>query len=188
LTTEYEGYESSLRADAIELAGETMLVPLQRRFGMRHVGFRVAPVILMASVASVIGLAARGGADEGPEKAIRGVLERQVDDWNRGDLDAFLTGYWKSPALVFQSGADRSEGWEAIRDRYRKRYQTEGRAMGRLEFAGIEVIPLGAESAFARGRWQLTMSNGSRPAGLFTLIFRKFPEGWKIVHDHTSGG
>src|SRR5207248_3060450 len=113
----------------------------------------------------------------------RALLDRQVEDWNRRDVDAFLAGYWRSPQLVFQSGADRSDGWEATRDRYRKRYQGEGREMGRLVFSGVEVQPLCESAAFARGRWQLTLSDGKRPGGLFTLILRKFPEGWRIVHD-----
>jgi beta-aspartyl-peptidase (threonine type) len=118
--------------------------------------------------------------------AVRSVLDRQVADWNKGDLDGFLAGYWKSPAVVFQSGGQRFDGWEAMRDRYRRRYQAEGRAMGRLVFSGLDVEPLGPEAALARGRWQLTMPDGSTPGGLFTVIFRKLPEGWKIVHDHTS--
>ena len=78
----------------------------------------------------------RGQPDqENSAGAVRAVLDRQVVDWNKGDLDAFLGGYWKSPKVVFQSGGQRYDGWEAMRDRYRRRYQTEGRAMGRLEFS-----------------------------------------------------
>src|SRR5262249_35080580 len=105
---------------------------------------------------------------------------------NRGDLDGLLGGYWNSPGVVFQSGGQRIDGWEAMRERYRSRYQEEGRVMGRLAFSDLEIEPLGAEAAFARGRFRLTMPDGSKPTGLFTVIFRKLPEGWKIVHDHTS--
>jgi ketosteroid isomerase-like protein len=119
-------------------------------------------------------------------RAVRDVLERQVADWNKGNLDAFLEGYWNSPKVVFQSGGNRFDGWDALRQRYRRRYQDEGRAMGHLEFTGLEIEPLGAEAALARGRYRLTMPDGTKPSGLFTVIFRKFPEGWKIVHDHTS--
>jgi beta-aspartyl-peptidase (threonine type) len=118
--------------------------------------------------------------------AIRAVLERQQADWNKGDLETFLNGYWHSPRLVFQSGGDRHDGWEAMRGRYLKRYKSEGRAMGQVAFSNIEIEPLGPESAFVRGAWRLTLPDGSRPGGLFTLIFRSFPDGWKIVHDHTS--
>jgi beta-aspartyl-peptidase (threonine type) len=119
-------------------------------------------------------------------QAVRAVLDRQVIDWNKGDLDAFLNGYWKSSKVVFQSGGQRLDGWEAMRDRYRARYQTGRRTMGRLEFLGLEVESLGPEAVLARGRWRLTMPDGSKPGGLFTVIFRKLPEGWKIIHDHTS--
>ena len=128
------------------------------------------------------------GAEPGddPARAIRAVIERQAADWNRGDLDAFLTGYWNSPKVVFQSGGNRFDGWEAMRDRYRQRYKSEGKAMGQVAFSRIEIEPLGPESALVRGAWRLTMPDGSRPGGLFTLVFRKFADGWKIVHDHTS--
>jgi beta-aspartyl-peptidase (threonine type) len=119
-------------------------------------------------------------------RAVRAVLDRQVADWNQGDLDAFLGGYWNSPKVVFQSGGQRIDGWNAMRERYRRRYQAEGRAMGRLEFSALDVEPLGPEAVLARGRWRLTMPDGTTPGGLFTVIFRKLPEGWKIVHDHTS--
>jgi beta-aspartyl-peptidase (threonine type) len=109
-----------------------------------------------------------------------------VADWNKGDLDAFLGGYWNSPKVVFQSGGNRFDGWEALRQRYRRRYREEGRAMGQLEFSGLEIERLGAEAALARGRWRLTMPDGTKPGGLFTVIFRKLPDGWKIIHDHTS--
>ncbi len=119
-------------------------------------------------------------------RAVRSLLETQEKDWNRADLDAFLKGYWNSPKVVFQSGGERFEGWETIRARYRKRYQDGGAAMGVLAFSEVEVERLGPESALARGRWRLTMPDGKTPNGLFTVVLRKFPDGWKIVHDHTS--
>ena len=67
-------------------------------------------------------------ADLAEAAAVRRLLDIQVEAWNRKDLDAFLEGYWHSPNVVFQSGADRSDGFEALRDRYRKKYQTEGAA------------------------------------------------------------
>ncbi len=87
--------------------------------------------------------------------AIRAVLERQEADWNKGDLDSFLTGYWNSPKLVFQSGGDRFDGWEAMRDRYRKRYKAEGKAMGQVAFSRIDIEPLGLDAALVRGAWRL---------------------------------
>ena len=77
-----------------------------------------------------------------PVAAIRAVLDRQEADWNRGDLEAFLTGYWKSPRVVFQSGSDRHDGWEAMAQRYRQRYKAEGKAMGRLSFSKLEIESL----------------------------------------------
>src|SRR5271170_944483 len=116
-------------------------------------------VLALAVGAGRVRAAAQDGRLD-PVPAIRSVLDRQVADWNKGDLEAFMAGYWNSPKVVFQSGGQRYDGWEAMRDRYRRRYQAEGRAMGRLAFSGLEIEPLGSEAAFVRGGWRLSMPDG----------------------------
>jgi beta-aspartyl-peptidase (threonine type) len=118
---------------------------------------------------------------------IRQVIEQQQQAWNRGGLEAFMAGYWNSPELTFFSGAHESKGWQAALDRYKKSYQSAGHEMGKLEFENLRIEMLGPDAAFVRGEFHLTMSDGKTPRGLFTLIFRKFPGGWKIVHDHSAG-
>ena len=118
--------------------------------------------------------------------AVEQVLHSQQEAWNRHDLEAFMAGYWNSPELTFFSGAQETSGWQGALERYRKTYQGEGKEMGTLNLSSLRVEPLGIEAAFVRGAWRLTMSDGKTPHGLFTLVFRKFPDGWKIVHDHTS--
>jgi beta-aspartyl-peptidase (threonine type) len=120
------------------------------------------------------------------QAAIEHVLRTQQNAWNHHDLDAFMAGYWNSPDLTFFSGAKESKGWQATLDRYRATYASAGKEMGQLEFSELRIEPLGPDAAFACGVWHLTMSDGKTPNGRFTLIFRKFPEGWKIIHDHTS--
>jgi len=120
------------------------------------------------------------------KSAIRDLLARQVDAWNRGDLEGFMAGYWNSPDLTFFSGAGLTRGWQSTLARYRHKYQGQGKEMGRLDFFDLTVTPLARDAAFVRGHWRLQMKNGQVSGGLFTLILRKFPDGWKIIHDHTS--
>jgi ketosteroid isomerase-like protein len=120
------------------------------------------------------------------ESEIRAVLEAQVAAWNKGKLEEFMDGYWRSPELSFFSGGRKLAGWEATIERYRKTYQAEGREMGKLDFSDLEIQLLAENAALVRGRWRLKMSDGKEPGGLYTLIFRRFNNGWKIVHDHTS--
>jgi len=119
-------------------------------------------------------------------QAITQVLGSQMNAWNDHNLEAFMAGYWKSPELTFFSGASERHGWQATLDRYKATYQSPGHEMGKLEFANLRVEALGSDAAFVRGEWHLTMSDGKTPHGLFTLVLRKFPNGWKIIHDHTS--
>ena len=121
------------------------------------------------------------------EEGIKHLLVSQVEAWNHGQLEAFMQGYWQSPDLTFFSGASVTKGWQPTLERYRQRYQAGGKEMGKLEFQDLSIDLLSRRSAVVTGRWQLTMSDGKQPHGLFTLVFKRMaPEGWRIVHDHTS--
>jgi uncharacterized protein (TIGR02246 family) len=128
----------------------------------------------------------RSGQPKSAVAEIRAVLDAQVAAWNAGKLEEFMNGYWRSPDLTFFSGGRKMSGWDATIERYRKTYQAEGREMGKLVFSDLDIQQLGPNAAVVRGRWELTMSDGKKPGGLYTLIFRRFKQGWKIVHDHTS--
>ncbi len=145
-------------------------------------GIHMRQLVLLLTLA--LSAFSQGAAD--PKTAVEQVLHTQQDAWNRHDLDAFMAGYWNSPDLTFFSGAKEQHGWQATLDRYRATYTNPGHEMGKLEFSGLRIEMLGPEAAFVRGEWHLTMSDGKTPHGLFTLVFRKFPDGWKIIHDHTS--
>jgi ketosteroid isomerase-like protein len=134
----------------------------------------------------LMGWLASPSSSDPSKKAIREVLDAQQTAWNKGDLKGFMAGYWQSPELTFFGGKDVIKGWQATLDRYQKRYQAEGREMGKLSFSEIEIDLLGPDSAYVRGRWQVVTSK-EKLGGLFTLIMKKLPEGWRIVHDHTSG-
>ena len=125
--------------------------------------------------------------DSPPQEGIKRLLFSQVGAWNHGKLEDFMQGYWHSPDLTFFSGDTVTKGWEPTLLRYRQRYQSEGKEMGKLEFQDLKVDLLSPRAAVVTGRWQLTMSDGKQPHGLFTLILKRIsPEEWRIVHDHTS--
>jgi ketosteroid isomerase-like protein len=119
------------------------------------------------------------------EEGIKHMLVSQIEAWNQGQLEAFMQGYWHSPDLTFFSGATITKGWEPTLQRYRQRYKSQGKEMGQLQFRDLNIDVLGRRSAVVTGKFQLTMSNGSTPHGLFTLIVKRMPGGWRIVHDHT---
>lgn len=149
------------------------------------------PVLLIAQLANRNGPSANRRQKAGIEQSIKHVLVSQVEAWNQGKLEGYMQGYWRSPDLTFFSGGTVTKGWEPTLERYRKRYQGEGKEMGHLEFSDLAIDPLGRNAAVVTGKWQLIMSgqktpDGKQPHGLFTLIFKRMPEGWKIVHDHTS--
>jgi ketosteroid isomerase-like protein len=115
---------------------------------------------------------------------IRGLLAEQAACWNRGDIDGFMQGYWNSEELRFASGDSVTYSWAAANRRYHEHYPDRS-AMGRLEFADLQVEITGADAALVFGRWSLQRER-DRPHGLFTLLLRRMPDGWKITRDHTS--
>lgn len=119
-----------------------------------------------------------------PAMAVRQVLARQTAAWNRGDIRDFMQGYWNSPSLEFVGAAGVTRGWQATLDHYRASYPNAA-AMGHLTFSQLEVEPLCDEAALVIGRFQLDRAH-DHPHGYFTLVFRHFSEGWRIISDHTT--
>ncbi|MGB7729334.1 MAG: nuclear transport factor 2 family protein [Candidatus Acidiferrum sp.] len=122
--------------------------------------------------------------DTSPRDAITSVLTEQQTAWNRGDVNAFMKGYWDSPELTFAGTSGITRGWQPVLARYLKNYPDQ-KAMGHLDFSDMEVHTLGEDAALVLGRWHLQRDTGEL-GGVFTLVFQHFPEGWKIIHDHTS--
>jgi len=118
------------------------------------------------------------------EADIRTLLSEQQQAWNRGDIPAFMNGYWNNEKLRFASGNSITYGWQPTLDRYLSRYHNRS-LMGQLQFEVLSVRQLSPTYAIAFGRWALTRED-DKPKGLFTLTLEKFPEGWRIIADHTS--
>ena len=116
--------------------------------------------------------------------AIEEVLQAQQAAWNRGDVTAFLEGYWKSPELTFSGSGGVARGFDGVKARYEKNYPDRA-AMGELQFSDLEFQFLGPNAALVLGKWHLKREKGDI-GGVFSLVWEKFPDGWKIIHDHTS--
>src|SRR5438034_7786036 len=143
---------------------------------------RALTIIFCTSVAAIV--SAVPTQSQNATAQIRSVLRAQQDAWNRGDIDGFMNGYARSASTVFISEDSIRRGWETVRARYRQKYSDRAK-MGILSFSDIEINLLSSDAAVVVGRWKLERAK-DRPHGRFTLIFKRLPEGWRIVHDHTS--
>ena len=144
---------------------------------------RIAVVLLMG----IFVFSSCSNFDKEVEKReIMSLLQQQSLDWNTGNIEAYMQGYWKSETLRFASGDRVTFGWEKTFNNYKKSYPDK-LSMGKLVFTEITVEILNENSALVFGRWQLYRETDV-PHGLFTLHLHKFQEGWKIVSDHTSSG
>jgi uncharacterized protein (TIGR02246 family) len=117
-------------------------------------------------------------------EAISAVLQAQQSAWNRANVDAFLQGYWHSPELTFSGSSGVARGWDGVLARFKKNYPDRA-AMGQLDFSDLEFRFLGPDAALVLGKWHLQREKDEL-GGVFTLVWQRFPDGWKIVHDHTS--
>ena len=152
----------------------------------RYMLARMRTLLICLALAAAAHAEAPAPVAPAPDAAIRKLLADQETAWNRGDLEGYMAGYWRSPELTFYSNSTEARGWQPTLERYRKRYQSAGAEMGKLDFPSLAIEVLG-DAAIARGRWHLALSKGKEAKGMFTLLLRKLPEGWRIVHDHSSG-
>jgi ketosteroid isomerase-like protein len=116
--------------------------------------------------------------------AITKILDEQQSTWNNGDVISFMKGYWNSPEVTFAGSGGIARGWESVLARYQREYPDQA-AMGQVNFSHVEVRFLGPDAALVLGQWHLRRSSGDI-GGVFSLVFQRLPEGWRIVHDHTS--
>ena len=160
-----------------------------------HIVWGIA--FLLAAI--TVSAAPRAESPEQLKAQIRKVLVEQVAAWNRGDINAFMQGYWNSPDLLFTSAGNVRRGWKTTLQKYQATYPNKER-MGELSFSDLEIHLLpspdgdqsSANAAWVFGKWHLKRA-GDEPHGVFTLILQRFAAGghtteggWKIVHDHTS--
>ena len=118
------------------------------------------------------------------QKDILLVMNKQQTDWNNGDIDAFMQGYWKSEEMMFIGKNGPNYGWQKTLDNYKKSYPTKDK-MGYLTFSDVEVKMLGRKYAHVFGKWKLERKEGDL-GGIYTLVFQKFKDRWKIISDHTQ--
>ena len=123
-------------------------------------------------------------AQQNDVQAIRHLLNRQQDDWNRGDIQAFMEGYWRSDSLMFIGSKGVTYGFNNTWERYKKNYDSREK-MGSLRFDLIHINRLSPDVFMVVGKWQLTRTVGDI-GGHYTLILRKIDGSWVIVSDHTS--
>jgi ketosteroid isomerase-like protein len=147
------------------------------------------PCLLLATLfgTSLVTASLKPGAQklkDTDRTAIMAVLTTQQNDWNKGDISGFMTGYWNSSELTFAGTRGFTRGWQPVMERYRTSYADKA-AMGTLAFQELEIRSLGQDAALVLGKWHLERQAGD-VGGIFTLVLQRFPEGWRIVHDHTT--
>ncbi|MBH2003473.1 MAG: nuclear transport factor 2 family protein [Sphingobacteriia bacterium] len=121
---------------------------------------------------------------ENPGEIIRQILEKQTAAWNRGDLEAFMQGYWKNDSLLFVGKNGPTYGYNTTLQNYRKSYP-DNATMGQLKFTLLQIRPLSSDTWFVLGKWALTRTAGD-VSGHYTLLFKKINGQWVIIADHSS--
>jgi ketosteroid isomerase-like protein len=147
--------------------------------------FCLAAIAMTLPMRRIFAQLPSSAGNKSDEAQIRALLDEQTGAWNRGDIEVFMAGYWKSEETEFVGANGVSRGWQALLERYRRNYPDRN-AMGQLSFSSLEIHIVCPDAAYAIGQFKLDREN-DQPTGFFTLNFRRFAEGWRIVADHTTG-
>jgi ketosteroid isomerase-like protein len=123
-------------------------------------------------------------AQKNDEVKISRLLAAQTEAWNRGDIESFMQGYWKSDSLMFIGKNGVTRGWQATLENYKKGYPDTA-AMGKLSFDLITMKSLSPNYFFVVGKWMLKRSIGDL-SGHYNLLLRKIAGKWVIIADHSS--
>ncbi|HEU0051929.1 MAG TPA: DUF4440 domain-containing protein, partial [Longimicrobium sp.] len=126
------------------------------------------------------------GASTSMQNEITALMQASADGWNRGSLDEFMVPYLDSPTITYITGPGVARGKTAIRDFYAGSWFRGGQPAGRLSYRDIEARPLGRDFALVVGGWTVTRADGREQKGIFSLTMQRTPEGWRIIHDHSS--
>jgi len=115
---------------------------------------------------------------------IQTIMKKQEDAWNRGNLEGFMQGYWKSDSLRFIGKRGITYGWQQTLDNYKKGYPST-EAMGTLQFTNLSMELTGDSSAYVIGQWQL-FRTADTLSGHYSLLWKMKNDQWLIVADHSS--
>jgi ketosteroid isomerase-like protein len=121
-----------------------------------------------------------------PERDVAATLARSAVDWNRGDLDGFMSDYARDSLVSYVSRGHVQYGWQPLYDHYRQAYFAPGQHRDSLSFEEIRVRPLTMDLALATARFRLHRADSLVASGPFTLVLQKRGDRWLILHDHTS--
>ena len=127
-----------------------------------------------------------GEAFKRARKEIEKALTAQAKTWNDGDLSAFMNTYSRRIDTSYVSADSQIYGFDAIEARYKKRYGDNRESMGMLTFSDLKFVDVSSTSAICIGHWHVENKNSKKAGGVFSLVFIKEKNSWKILHDHTS--
>ncbi|HEX9630928.1 MAG TPA: nuclear transport factor 2 family protein [Gemmatimonadales bacterium] len=140
-------------------------------------------ILLIAGALGCAPAAAPPPDDPTPE--LERLMRRSAESWNAGDLDGFLITYARDSATTFVTSRGPVYGFEAIRGRYAARFEP-GAERDSLTFTEFTVRMLGGNYVLSTARYVLARGDSVTATGPFTVIWERRPEGWRMIHDHTS--
>lgn len=121
---------------------------------------------------------------ENDKIAIKSIMDKQTQCWNKGDIEGFMNGYWKSDSLRFLGRRGLTKGWQTTLDNYKKSYQNKD-AMGKLFFTHISFEQLNDKQIFVVGKWKLVRQKDTL-SGYYSLLWKKIDNQWRVIFDHTN--
>ncbi len=145
----------------------------------------VLTALLVCFLFSVFKAKAQAPVDDMSPRAteIIAAMNNSANEWNKGNLDAFMNLYDPSAMMMMPAGP---VGLDAIRSLYEKSYFKGSMPKQNLRYTDMKVRFLGKDYALLTGGFTLYGNSLPERSGRYSLVLVHNKYGWKILHDHSG--
>ena len=139
---------------------------------------------LLASCSAPLKSNLTAGDQEREKQAIRDVIARMEQAWNRGDFRGYMEGF-ANPDVIFVSRGEFQKDWQGTLDHYIRDYGSSVDTRGTLHFFDIKIEMLAPDAAQLISRYRLDRPKHAQD-GINTRLMRKRDGRWVIALNHVS--
>jgi ketosteroid isomerase-like protein len=121
-------------------------------------------------------------------QAVVAAFDKLVAGIEHANVNEVMSVYWNNPQLsLFNYNGTVTRGWDQVRKNRESSYPQIKDV--KLEVTDKAVYMMGRDGALVTCQWRQSQTYKGTPetvTGRMTLVFKRFAQGWKAIHLHSS--